>query len=78
LTRVARIASRKGVDVIAPIFESEPEQILESAKEWVRKGCRIVVALSDRSCLAAYYAKVVFRLKELEREIGKFSTSKRS
>ena len=65
LEQVTRAAIEKGVEVVVPIFESEPDEILKSAQEWSKQKCRIFAALSDRSCLALQYRRTIHKLKEL-------------
>lgn len=65
LARVTQAASNKGVEVVAVLLESDPEQLLESAKLWRTKGSRIISALSDGWCLFANYKKAVDKLREV-------------
>ena len=65
LEHVMKVALGRGVNVVAVLFEAEPEEILASAKHWLGLGCRIITALSDRALLANAYKNVIHRLKGL-------------
>jgi len=64
LEHVMKVALERGVNVVAVLFEAEPERILASAQHWLGLGCRIITALSDRALLANAYKDVIHRLKE--------------
>lgn len=70
LDRVTQVASNRGVDVVfhlgyADFDVSTPEGLLETARSWKKKGCRIVTQLSDRQCLTDRYREVVAKFREL-------------
>jgi 4-hydroxy-2-oxoheptanedioate aldolase len=71
LEGVTKAAVENGVEVIVPLFESEPDKLSELAQEWSKKKCRIFAALSDRSCLALQYRRTANKLKELAHPVQK-------
>lgn len=64
LKRVADVASRKGIHIIAVLFGMEIKDIMESADLWKSRGCRIITTLCDRAYLADGYKKAVASLRE--------------
>jgi len=68
--RVAQLALSRGVDVVinldcikVGLAEAEPEEVLEAARAWRKKGCRLVTVLDDRKCLIDAYKKVLPKFK---------------
>ena len=68
--RIVKLAVKRGIDVVADLDcikegEISPEEYLEAARAWRKKGGRIVTILNDCKVLTDTYKKMVAKCREL-------------
>lgn len=63
MEKVLAAAASAGVDCVAVLFDTDPSRVRASAEEWMRRGCRIVTALSDRWCLTQGWTAALGELR---------------
>jgi 2-keto-3-deoxy-L-rhamnonate aldolase RhmA len=67
--RIVKLAVSKGIDVVADLDcikegEAAPEEYVEAARAWEKRGCRIVTMLNDRKVLTDAYKRVMAKYRE--------------
>jgi 2-keto-3-deoxy-L-rhamnonate aldolase RhmA len=64
MQRVLDACRTHGVECVAVLFQTDPEEAARAAGEWRAKGCRIVTALSDRWCLTDSWGRALAGLQK--------------
>jgi 2-keto-3-deoxy-L-rhamnonate aldolase RhmA len=67
ISRLADMAFRKGVDFVVTLFALEPAVMDESARFWIKKGCRLMTTSSDRAILSHSHQRMFRLLQELKK-----------
>ncbi len=65
LSEITKLAREKNTEVVRVILDSNTEQIVKEAKEWIVKGCRIVTSGTDRQILSQGFSENISLLKSL-------------
>lgn len=66
MQRVLDASVAAGVECVAVLFESDPDEVARAAGQWRTRGCRIVTALSDRWCLTSSWGQALAGLQKAE------------
>jgi 2-keto-3-deoxy-L-rhamnonate aldolase RhmA len=64
MQRVLDACRTHGVECVAVLFQTDPEEAARAAGQWRAKGCRIVTALSDRWCLTDSWGRALAGLQK--------------